>query len=66
MLHLTRKHVFTQEYVAENKGDNDKTLIIEHPVRQGWKLVDTDKPIETTDAALPLQGQGRRRQGDAS
>jgi hypothetical protein len=50
VLHIQRKHVFTQEYVAENKGDADKTLIIEHPVRQNWKLVKPEKPDETTEA----------------
>jgi hypothetical protein len=49
VLHLTRKNVFTQEYVAENKADRDKVLIIEHPFRKGWKLVDSPKPLETTD-----------------
>ena len=34
VLHLTRKHQFTQDYLADNKSDKDKTLIIEHPLRQ--------------------------------
>src|SRR5262249_27235564 len=46
---LTRKSVYTQEYVLENKADRDKVLIIEHPFRKGWKLVDSPKPVETTD-----------------
>jgi hypothetical protein len=49
VLHLTRRNVFTQEYVAENKADRDKVLIIEHPFRKGWKLVDSPTPLETTD-----------------
>jgi hypothetical protein len=49
VLQLTRKNVFTQEYVMENRGDRDKVLIVEHPFRQGWKLVDSPKPFETTD-----------------
>ena len=49
MLHVKRRNVFTQEYVAENKDDKDKTLIIEHPFRQGWKLLEPEKPLETTD-----------------
>jgi hypothetical protein len=48
VLHLTRKNVFTQEYVAQNKADRDKVLIIEHPFRKDWKLVDSGKPLETT------------------
>ena len=49
VLHLTRKHVFTQEYVVENKADKDRTVIIEHPFRAGWKLVESPKPMETTE-----------------
>lgn len=50
VLYITRKNVFTQTYAAENKGDKDKTLLIEHPLRQGWKLIDSPKPEETTEA----------------
>ena len=63
VLTVTRKHVFSQDYVAENKSDHDKTLIIEHPLRQGWTLVDTDKPIETTETLYRFKGTRRRRQG---
>jgi hypothetical protein len=57
VLHLKRKNVFQQEYQAENKGEKDKTLIVEHPIRQGWKLVDTDKPIETTETLYRFEGK---------
>ena len=49
VLELTRKQVSTQEYVMENKAEQDKVLIVEHPFRAGWKLVDTPTPLETTD-----------------
>ncbi|MFI5381176.1 MAG: DUF4139 domain-containing protein [Tepidisphaerales bacterium] len=49
VLQLQRKNVFTQEYDADNKADADKTLIIEHPLRQNWKLVQPEKAMETTD-----------------
>jgi hypothetical protein len=49
VLHLTRKNVFTQQYVLANKADRDRVLIIEHPFHKGWKLVDSPKPLETTD-----------------
>lgn len=48
VLEITHKQVFRQKYVADNKGKNAKTLLIEHPRRIGWTLVDL-KPIETTD-----------------
>jgi hypothetical protein len=50
VLELTRKFVHTHNYAAENKGDADKQLVIEHPLRQGWKLVEPEKPMEKTDA----------------
>jgi hypothetical protein len=50
VLNVRRRNVFTQEYVAENKDEKDKTLIIEHSFRQGWKLLEPEKPLETTEA----------------
>ena len=48
---LTHKNLRGQTYVAENKSDHDKTLLIEHPrYGGGWELVDTAAPLEKTDA----------------
>lgn len=49
ILWVSKKHVSTQEYAAQNKADKDKVLIVEHPLRPGWKLVEPAKPLETTD-----------------
>ncbi len=51
VLYVTHRYLRSQKYVAENKSDHDKVLIVEHP-RQGsdWKLVDSPKPWELTDA----------------
>lgn len=49
VLRLSRRHEFSQDYVAENKASTEKTLVIEHPVMQGWKLVEPEKPMEQTD-----------------
>jgi hypothetical protein len=57
VLYISRKDVRTQDYIAQNKSDHDKTLIIEHARQGGWDLVDTDKPIETTDAVYRFKGQ---------
>ncbi len=56
VLIVDRKLVAQQEYQVDNKGDKDKAIVIEHPIRQGWKLVDTQKPIETTPALYRFQG----------
>jgi hypothetical protein len=50
VLQINHKQVFQQDYVTENKSQKDKTLIIEHPIRPGWELTSTDKPVETTDS----------------
>ncbi|MBI3561790.1 MAG: hypothetical protein HY080_08750 [Gammaproteobacteria bacterium] len=49
ILHLTMKNLFTQEYSIDNKSGQEKTIIIEHPFRTGWKLTDSPKPLQTTE-----------------
>jgi hypothetical protein len=56
VLHLTRKQVLTQDYIAENKGDRDRTLIVEHARRSGWKLAAPAKADETTDTLYRFKG----------
>jgi len=57
VLEVTRKQVFTQDYLNENKSDHDKTLLIEHPVRQGWKLVEPAKADESTEQVYRFKGK---------
>jgi hypothetical protein len=61
LLTIERKLVATQEYLVDNKGDNEKTIVIEHPIRQGWKLVETQKPAETTNTVYRFQGSAASR-----
>jgi hypothetical protein len=57
VLYLTFKEVMSQDYAAENKGDKDKTLMIEHARAGGeWKLVEPAKADETTDALYRFKG----------
>ncbi len=56
LLIVDRRVVSSHEYLADNKSDRDRTLVIEHPIRQGWKLVDTRKPVEATDDLYRFQG----------
>ena len=53
---VDRKTVASVEYLADNKSDHDKTLVIEHPIRAGWKLSSSQKPVETTPALYRFQG----------
>src|SRR5688572_25991608 len=58
VLHLTHKEVASQEYVADNKGDKARTLVIEHAKLGGdWKLVEPAKADETTDALYRFKGR---------
>jgi hypothetical protein len=56
LLIVERKNIASQEYSADNKSTKDKQLVIEHPIRQGWKLVDGPKPVETTPALYRFKG----------
>jgi len=56
MLILDRRNVALQEYAADNKTNKDKQIVIEHPIRGGWKLVDTPKPAETTPTLYRFNG----------
>ncbi len=62
VLTVTNKQVHTQNYVAQNKSDHAKTLVVEHQRRPNWDLVDTDKPMETTDAVYRFKGEIAARQ----
>lgn len=63
VLTVERKFVETREYRAENKSDKDKVLLIEHPsrARAGYKLVETQKPVETTEAHYRFEGKAPAR-----
>jgi hypothetical protein len=49
VLSITRKHTQSQQYLAENRSDRTRTLMIEHPLNPGWKLVEPETPVETTE-----------------
>jgi hypothetical protein len=56
VLWLTFKQTFSQDYTAEDKSENPKTLLIEAPKHAGWTLLEPKKPIETTDALYRFEG----------
>ena len=56
LLIVARKLTQSVEYAADNKSGKDKTLVIEHPVSRGWKLVDTRAPMETTPSVYRFKG----------
>lgn len=57
LLTLDYRTVSTHEYRADHQGTREKTLIIEHPRDPERKLIDTQKPIETTSDRYRFQGK---------
>jgi hypothetical protein len=48
VVHATHKLRETRTYSAKNRSPQERVLIIEHPFREGWKLIEPEKPLETT------------------
>jgi hypothetical protein len=46
IVHATRKLRDTKKYLVKNRSAQDRTLIIEHPVRADWKLIKPEKAAE--------------------
>ena len=46
ILTATHKMRESKTYAIKNRSGQDRTLLIEHPFRADYKLVDTDKPAE--------------------
>lgn len=49
VLTLSRRVSQAKAYAVQNKGDKDRTLVIEHMLLDGWDLVDTPEPYDKTD-----------------
>ena len=48
VLRMHRKVVEKHTYSIRNNADKVRTLVVEHPLRNGWKLVETPKPAESS------------------
>ncbi len=56
VLQLARKYVSSRTYVAENKSDRTKKLVVEQPRRsKDSKVVDSPAPLETTETLWRFQ-----------
>jgi hypothetical protein len=47
ILHTTTKLRESKTYTIKNRNDQERLVLIEHPVRNGFTLVSTTKPMET-------------------
>jgi hypothetical protein len=48
VMFMSREHHDKVKYTIRNSDTAVRQVVIEHPVRSGWKLVDADKPEETS------------------
>ena len=48
VMRITREEQSSQTYVVRNSDTSPRTVVIEHPARDGWKLADDLKPEEST------------------
>jgi hypothetical protein len=46
IMQATHKLRQTRTYLIKNRGTQDRTLLIEHPVREDWRLAMPEKPVE--------------------
>ena len=65
VLRLERRHVYSRHYVMENEDQKDRTLIIEHPIRRGWRLLQPAEPMQATETVYrfrqPLPAASKAR-----
>lgn len=57
VLKIQRKQSMQQTYTIENKGERDRTVLVEHPRSGGYKLVDSPKPVEETESLYRFEDQ---------
>jgi hypothetical protein len=50
VLRMERRLEETRGYIIRNNDEKARTVIVEHPVRGGWKLVDTPAPAEAASS----------------
>ncbi|HZQ19151.1 MAG TPA: hypothetical protein VFA90_10540 [Terriglobales bacterium] len=48
VMFMSREHHDKVKYTIRNSDTAARQVVIEHPVRNGWKLIDADKPEETS------------------
>jgi hypothetical protein len=49
VLEVSNKRLASRGYVLVNRADKAKKILVEHPVRSGWDLTGSAKPVEKTE-----------------
>ena len=47
LVYTTTKIRESKDYTITNRNDAERLVLLEHPVRHNFELIDTDKPVET-------------------
>ncbi len=55
VLFLNYRAQIAREYTLQNKGDEAKTIILEHPLTEAYDLKEPAKPQETTEHAYRFE-----------
>ena len=55
LMRLHRGIIETRNYTLNNKNAQARTVVIEHPYNSGWRLLQPQKPLETTDSYLRFE-----------
>ncbi|HEY7313437.1 MAG TPA: DUF4139 domain-containing protein, partial [Gemmataceae bacterium] len=55
ILHTTTKLRESKTYTVKNRNDEERTVLLEHPVRNDFKLVSDTKPVETASDVYRFQ-----------
>jgi hypothetical protein len=48
VIHISDKQRSTKTYTLKNRSPEDRTVVIEHRMQSGWKLLSPEKPSEQT------------------
>jgi len=52
LLTATTKQIAEKTYTLKNVADDDRLVVVEHPLRSGWKLIQPEKADERTEDLL--------------
>ena len=55
----THKYVQEKRYNIKNKGDSTRTVLVEHPFRADWKLIEPAEPHERTGSLYRFKTECR-------
>ncbi len=51
----TNRYIDEREYLLRNKGDRDRTILVEQPFQPGWELVTPEQPCQKTRRLLRFE-----------